>query len=213
MNAQLRLPPPDRLVPTGDVDALAWYYKPVLGWVMRRRLRWVAELAFVRPADRVLEIGYGSGIFLYELAQHSGRLAAIDVHPHGADVRRRLCADGIRAALVQGDAGALPFQGGCFDVVVIVSALEFVGDAERTVLDAVRVLRPGGRLVCLTPRSLKWADRVLRLLAGVEPEDQFAGGRERARRALSLVLPTAVRARRPRWLLGFAPYEVWVHDV
>ncbi len=46
----------------------------VTGWVMahrssnRRRNRWVVSLLDVQPTDRVLEIGFGPGIAVRELA-------------------------------------------------------------------------------------------------------------------------------------------------
>lgn len=42
---------------------------------------------------------------------------------------------------------ALPFPGESFDVVLLFTTLEFVEDVERVLLEARRVLRPGGALV------------------------------------------------------------------
>jgi hypothetical protein len=59
----------------------------VTGWVMahrpsnRQRTRWVVWLLGVRPADRVLEIGFGPGLAIAELARAgAGHVYGVD-HP------------------------------------------------------------------------------------------------------------------------------------
>src|SRR5882672_8347247 len=63
-----RIPVRGHLVPTGPVDALDWYYRRGIRVIMRSRLTWARDALLTHPADRVLEIGYGSGIFQYELS-------------------------------------------------------------------------------------------------------------------------------------------------
>src|SRR4051812_27381559 len=121
----IRLPKQGHLPATGPVDAIARYYTPVVGSLLRQRLAW-AELALPRrPLGRVLEVGYGSGVFQYTLAPRARASFAIDIHPHGAAVRRQLAADGVATEMLQGDGCVLPFRSGVFDAVVILSALEF----------------------------------------------------------------------------------------
>ena len=54
---------------------------------------------------------------------------------------------------MEGDAEALPFDDGCFDVVSSVFGSMFAPDQERTADEIARVTRPGGRigLVAHTP--------------------------------------------------------------
>jgi SAM-dependent methyltransferase len=47
----------------------------------------------------------------------------------------------------QVDAARLPFADDCFDVVLSFAMLHHVGDWQRAVAEAVRVLRPGGHFV------------------------------------------------------------------
>lgn len=59
---------------------------------------------------------------------------------------------------------ALPFPGESFDVVLLFTTLEFVEDVERVLLEARRVLRPGGALVVGVLEALSpWAALYRRL--------------------------------------------------
>ena len=207
----VRLPPPDRLVRTGPVDVVDEYYAGGFGWVMRRRLQWVRDALPRGPLFRVLEIGYGSGIFFYELSLHADTIVGADVHGSGDAVRKRLLADRIPAELAQASGMALPFRDGSFDVVIIVSALEFMDDPGLCLAESLRVVKPGGTVTAVTPRVLKWADWIYKVLRGFDPESDFKGGRDRVQRALADPALRAERSTRPHGLPSFvAPYELVV---
>lgn len=207
----LSLPPKGSLPTTGPVDAIDWYYKPFVSAIMRGRLAFVRDLLAARQPRLVLEVGYGSGVFQAELAALSRMSVGLDIHAHGALVREQLKKAGATVQLVRGDGCVLPFASASLDAVVIVSALEFVPDPAACLRESLRVLRGGGCLIFLTPRPLPWADRLLRLFVGVEPESQFQGGRERVQTALQLVAAQASRFGYPRWLPRWLqPYDVIV---
>lgn len=116
----------------------------------------------VRPGERVLEIGPGTGHALAALASSagpSGKVAGIDLSGRMLGrARRRVrrvtrAGHAARAALIQGDAHRLPMAAGTFDAVFMSFVLELIDTPQiPQVLDECRrVLRPGGRLavVCL----------------------------------------------------------------
>jgi demethylmenaquinone methyltransferase/2-methoxy-6-polyprenyl-1,4-benzoquinol methylase len=109
------------------------------GW--RRATR--AALA-LRPGERVLDVGAGTGVSTEEL----GRSGAFAV---GADLSIGMLSAGRRARpdvpLLAGDALRLPFADATFDAVTISFALRNVVDAEGALREFGRVTRPGGRLV------------------------------------------------------------------
>ncbi len=209
----MRLPGRGELEPTGPVDAIELYHRFGVGWILRRRLRWLASLLGTRTVGRILEVGYGSGVFQYELAARGRCSVGIDVHAHAPRVRRQLAAAGVASMLVRGDGGCLPFAAGSFDRVVIVSVLEFVPDPGRCLRDCLRVLEPGGRLLLLTPRQLWWADLLWDAASGWSAESDFRSGRDRVQKAIDQELAGARRLPRPSWLpRALAPYEIVVWE-
>lgn len=104
------------------------------------------------PRERVLEVGCGVGAVLVALARAEPSLALTGLDRSVEQLeggRRHLDANGVTAALVVGDALALPFADGSFDRVVMVWVLEHLADEPTRVAalrEARRVLRPGGRI-------------------------------------------------------------------
>jgi len=178
---------------------------------MRRRLQWVADHIPDPPLRRLLEVGYGSGIFMVELADRVVELHGIDVHSQARDVRRRLRRVGVSASLVRGSGVALPYRDESFDAVVVVSALEFMDDPRQCLKETLRVVRAGAPVICLTPRVRRWADTLYRVLVGFDPESEFRGGRHRVQQALDETELPLERFLRPRRCpASIAPYEVAV---
>lgn len=97
----------------------------------------------------VLEIGVGTGRNL--MHYRSGvRITGIDISPGMLRIaRRRARALGREVELLAEDAQALEFSDQRFDTVVFSLVLCSVPDPRRAVREAVRVLRPGGRVIML----------------------------------------------------------------
>lgn len=122
---------------------------PVWRWWARRSI--VPRVVPATLGSRVLEIGCGSGAMAAEvLHRHPEvvRYVATDVDPAMIDLaERQLAAFGDRAEARVVDASGLPFDDATFDVVCSWLMLHHTIEWERVVADAVRVLKPGGRLV------------------------------------------------------------------
>jgi SAM-dependent methyltransferase len=123
----------------------------------------------LRGYERILDLGCGRGAVLLMAAQHltTGRAVGVDlwrsVDQSGNSVEatgRNAIAEGVadRVELQTGDMMALPFEDNCFDVVVSSLAIHNISGRagrEKAVEEAVRVLRPGGRLMIADIRGTR----------------------------------------------------------
>ncbi|MEO8431529.1 MAG: methyltransferase domain-containing protein [Acidobacteriota bacterium] len=109
----------------------------------------------LRPDLRVLDVGPGTGFPMLELAERLGPTCEV----HGIDLwraalmRARLKARvrGVRnVALSEGDAAALPFPDGQFDLTVSNLGINNFTDPERVLHECARVAKPDGLLAMTT---------------------------------------------------------------
>jgi len=138
------------------------------GWVVgqlmalknRERSLWVLSLLDVRPNDRVLEIGFGSGVDIRRIAQRVpvGFVAGID---HSEMMLRQATQrnrDGIRAGRVelqQGDAAHLPYAAGSFDIIFAINFAQFWNPLLEAIAEIHRVLKPVVALRSLCSRATR----------------------------------------------------------
>lgn len=179
----LSLLPPDALVKTGDVDHADWNHKLFLGTIARARFHLVRDLLGARRGRRLLEIGYGSGVFLPELVKYGEEVYGIDIHHQHKNVTEILSAYGVTAELVSGAAENMPWNEDFFDFIIAVSTLEFVSDLDAVCLEVKRTLRASGSFVVVTPGQSPILDFGLKILTGKSAKEDFADRR-------SLILPT-----------------------
>lgn len=110
----------------------------------------------VRSTERVLDVATGSGNAALAAARRGCDVVGVDYVPALLEhARLRAAAEVVDATFRDGDAEALPFEDGSFDVVTSVFGAMFAPDQERTAAELARVTRPGGRigLVAHTPEG------------------------------------------------------------
>ena len=105
------------------------------------------------PAEaNVLEVGSGGGFNAETFLRRfpNWQLTASDYDPEMVELaRRRLTRFGDRVVLDQADATALPYPDASFDLVLSIGVLHHVGAWEKALIEAARVLRPGGALLAV----------------------------------------------------------------
>jgi ubiquinone/menaquinone biosynthesis C-methylase UbiE len=185
MIGQLHLLPEEILVKTGPVDHADWNFRPVLGTIQRARFRLLLGLLGGERFDRLLEVGYGSGVFLPELARRSRALYGIDIHHEPERVAAALAKLDVRASLSTASAEALPFEDGFFDAAVAVSSFEFIADFDRACREIARVVGPRGAFFVVTPGDSRILDAGLKLLTGADARRDYGERRKEVMPALA----------------------------
>lgn len=105
--------------------------------------------------DRVLEVGCGTGddvIAMGSLVSPRGLAVGLDILPTMVE-QARARADGrsLSVKVLVADALDPPFQSRSFDACRMERTLQHTEDPERVVHEAVRLLKPGGRVVATEP--------------------------------------------------------------
>jgi ubiquinone/menaquinone biosynthesis C-methylase UbiE len=97
---------------------------------------------------RVLEVGCGRGVALPTLAQRlqPAELVGLDCDPEALAIAHARTA-GV-ARLVEADACEMPFEDASFDLVFDFGTFYHAADPEKMLSEIVRILAPGGTLIC-----------------------------------------------------------------
>lgn len=95
---------------------------------------------------RVLDVGCGPGVLAAEAARQipDSRVIGLDASASRIEEAKRNLSDFAGAEAHLGDASALPFTTGSFDVVYSRMLLEYLPDKPKAVAEMTRVCRPGG---------------------------------------------------------------------
>jgi ubiquinone/menaquinone biosynthesis C-methylase UbiE len=122
------------------------------------------------PGDSVLIVGAGTGLDLPYFPPGIA-ITATDVTPAMLNRLERRAADlGLTVAAQVLDARQLPFADEAFDAVVMHLVLAVMADPERGLVEAARVLKPGGRIAVFDKflgddQLASWRRRLLNLVA------------------------------------------------
>jgi ubiquinone/menaquinone biosynthesis C-methylase UbiE len=159
----LVLPPCGSLASGSPVDPLPFYYQPIIGRVYQARMN-VGLRCLPDHCDKILDVGYGSGLLMPTLARHARELYGVDIHPRAKDVTEALARLGVKATLSQADARQLPFEAEQFDVVLTFSFLDYVRPVGPYIDEMLRVTKKGGKLLLGIPKANKLFNHLYKLV-------------------------------------------------
>lgn len=144
----------DQLVDVRDLQA-------ALPGIHRLRT-WAHEALALRPGERAVDIGSGTGSEVFAFADAVGPTGtAIGVEPDPnllGSAQRRAAELGSRAIFHPGDAYGMPFRANTFDAVLCERVFQHLTTPIRAAREIERVLRPGGRAVVM---DVDWGTAIL----------------------------------------------------
>jgi SAM-dependent methyltransferase len=115
--------------------------------------RLAARLSGVEPGSVVVDVGSGPGVAARYAAGLGARVTGVDPAPVMLRVARLLTRRSQAVRYVEGVAEGLPVADGSAAVVWSIAAVHHWGDVDAGILEARRVLEPGGRLVAIERRT------------------------------------------------------------
>jgi phosphatidylethanolamine/phosphatidyl-N-methylethanolamine N-methyltransferase len=152
---------------TGVYEKLASVYDFTFGPVLHPGRVDAIERMGIRPGDRVLEVGVGTGINA-ALYPRDCSVTGVDLSsPMLEKARERIARKGVRnVRLLQMDAANLKFADDSFDIVYAPYVISVVPDPVAVTREMCRVCRPGGRIVILNHFRSKarvgaWLERII----------------------------------------------------
>jgi SAM-dependent methyltransferase len=121
---------------------------PSLVWRAGQERRWamIEKAAGERLKGVVFEDGAGVGKYLQRMAGTARQAVGLEIEFERSRDSHQLVDQIICAA-----GEDLPFPDNCFDLILSHEVIEHVQDDEKVVVEIVRTLRPGGRLVLFCP--------------------------------------------------------------
>ncbi len=161
------------------------------------RIDHAALLALLDPTWTVGDLGCGTGALSAALAPHVQRVIAIDASESMLAAATARLREAVNVELRTGDLEALPVDTDLLDVAFLSLVLHYVAEPVRALTDALRVLRPGGRLavVDMLPHAREeYREQMGHVWQGFSP-DQFSGWMRNAGFDRVRVHPIAVDER------------------
>jgi ubiquinone/menaquinone biosynthesis C-methylase UbiE len=127
----------------------------------------------LRPGERILDLGCGSGWATRSLArlvgkgqQGSRQVVGVDISDEMVRQSQDSSKEFDNVTFVVGSAAQIPWEGNFFDKVLSVESFYYYPDQERALTELFRVMAPHGRLFILinlyqdNPYSLQWVPKL-----------------------------------------------------
>lgn len=121
-----------------------YFYLPVIRNFYLRRFEMIFELMGNEKYEKLIEIGYGTGIMFPELAIRARSLHATEIKDSSSILTDHLKSRNIDVTFTSGSICKLPYESNQFDCIVSVSVLEHIHELDSAMKEMRRILKPGG---------------------------------------------------------------------
>jgi SAM-dependent methyltransferase len=130
----------------------------------------LCEALDVRSGEKVLDVAAGNGNVSLAAARRWCDVVATDYVPALLErARERANAEGLRIALREADAEALPFASNSFDVVVSTFGVMFTPDQDIAAAELARVCKAGGKIGLANWTPEGFIGQLFRTIGGYVP--------------------------------------------
>ncbi len=149
---------------TDVADPVKYYY---IWWTKAfylYRLKMTLAMLDRQKYERLLDIGFGSGIFLPELSKRCDDLHGIDLHDNIHLVEDMMQKEKLPSTLVKASATEIPYPDKYFDCVVCISVLEHIHALPRAIREIRRVTKDDGTIVLGYPVENALSRLILQIL-------------------------------------------------
>lgn len=207
-SVELNLLPREQYVGVGKSDPLRFYYFPLIGSLYRRRVELC--LAECKGGERVLDIGFGSGVNFLNLNEMYKEIHGLDLESEVEAVASVFRKIGIQTHLKNGNVLDMPYPDKTFDTVILVSILEHIKPQEQILAfeEINRVLKPEGQVVYGVPVEHPLMVLAFRLLGVNIREHHFSTEKEVLRAAQSVMKQVRVVDLKPALAIIKSVYQV-----
>jgi ubiquinone/menaquinone biosynthesis C-methylase UbiE len=177
-SVRLKLLSRDQYITIKDQDPIRLYFYPVIVNLYLQRVELC--LAECRGGERVLDVGFGSGVNFLNLSEMYKEIHGLDLNSDVEAVASVFQKMGIQTQLKNGNVLDMPYPDGSFDTVLLISILEHIKPQEQKPAfeEIKRVLKPDGQLVYGVPVEHPLMVFAFRLLGVNIQEHHFSTEKE-----------------------------------
>jgi len=144
---EITIPRRENIHRTDVADPVNWYYIWGTRTFFLHRLKIALAMLGTWKYERLLDIGFGCGIFLPELSKRCDELHGIDIHNNIHLVEDMMQKEGLKSTLSRASAIEIPYPDKYFDCIVCMSVLEHIRDIRPAIREIRRVTKHDGTIV------------------------------------------------------------------
>lgn len=127
------------------------------GLIKEKRAIWDRYLGD-QSSGRLLEIGCGAGNYLARMRTLGWTVEGVEIDPAACRHARKI--NGL--TVHQGNLESKGYPNDCFDAIVINHVIEHVFDPVNLLRECRRIVKPGGKVILLTPNTKSWGHRTFK---------------------------------------------------